>query len=217
MADRNQPVGANLRRLFQRNRTQDEQDILDAYNRQIPVDEIRRGRAASESAPAVRTPSADPMSPVGPFQSRSGIMAGEGTPEASDNERTGSQLNAIIASRRAEREAMAGRPRTRNSPPRGMARASAPAGPSANDLNAMSLTRGVGADNAPDTAAAANIRRRLAEMEPGMKKGGPVKKMAKGGAVKSTKGMKPVYKMAGGGAARGDGCAARGKTKGRMV
>ena len=42
-----------------------------------------------------------------------------------------------------------------------------------------------------------------------MKKGGVVKKMAKGGVVK---------KMASGGAVRrGDGCATRGKTKGRMV
>ena len=42
-----------------------------------------------------------------------------------------------------------------------------------------------------------------------MKKGGVVKKMAKGGVVK---------KMAAGGASRrGDGCATRGKTKGRMV
>lgn len=36
--------------------------------------------------------------------------------------------------------------------------------------------------------------------KPAMKKGGAVKKMAKGGGV-----------------TRGDGCAARGKTKGRMV
>jgi len=45
----------------------------------------------------------------------------------------------------------------------------------------------------------------------GMKRGGMVKKMAGGGAVK---------KMSSGGSAasrRGDGCATRGKTKGRMV
>lgn len=39
----------------------------------------------------------------------------------------------------------------------------------------------------------------------GMKKGGVVKKMASGGAVKSSA------------SSRGDGCAARGKTKGRFV
>lgn len=41
--------------------------------------------------------------------------------------------------------------------------------------------------------------------KPGMKKGGAVKKMAKGGVVKSSASN------------RGDGCATRGKTKGRFV
>jgi hypothetical protein len=96
---------------------------------------------------------------------------------------------------------------------------------SANDLNALSLARGEGSDS----PAAENIRRRLAEMggsgdigaasarargeqvgPPGdynMKKGGKVavKKMKAGGVVKSSA------------SSRGDGCAARGKTKGRMV
>jgi len=45
---------------------------------------------------------------------------------------------------------------------------------------------------------------REAELE-GMKRGGPVKKMAKGGAVKSSA------------SGRSDGCAVKGKTKGRMV
>jgi hypothetical protein len=52
-----------------------------------------------------------------------------------------------------------------------------------------------------------NRRRQIAreaELE-GMKKGGPVKKMAKGGAVKSSA------------SSRSDGCAVKGKTKGRMV
>jgi hypothetical protein len=42
----------------------------------------------------------------------------------------------------------------------------------------------------------------------GMKHGGGVKKMKHGGGVK---------KMKHGGAVRGDGCAVKGKTKGRMV
>lgn len=42
--------------------------------------------------------------------------------------------------------------------------------------------------------------------KPGMKKGGVVKKMAKGGAVSASSASK-----------RGDGCAAKGKTKGRFV
>jgi hypothetical protein len=93
---------------------------------------------------------------------------------------------------------------------------------SADDLNAMVLDRlgkSYEGQRPPSGASADEARERInSRMSEGMKKGGPVKKMAKGGAVKaSVKGMKPVYKMAGGGAARGDGCAARGKTKGRMI
>jgi hypothetical protein len=90
------------------------------------------------------------------------------------------------------------RPATRMSPRESM---------SADDLNALSLARGEG-----EGEAAANIRRRLSEMQPeGMKKGGKVKKMAYGGPVKAPK------KMASGGMTRGDGCASKGKTRGRMV
>jgi hypothetical protein len=57
--------------------------------------------------------------------------------------------------------------------------------------------------------AARNIIARRAELErepsEGMKRGGPVKKMAKGGVVKSSA------------SGRSDGCAVKGKTKGRMV
>ncbi len=42
----NEPVGNRLRRLFTRERSQEDQDILDAYRQQIPVDEIRRRRGA---------------------------------------------------------------------------------------------------------------------------------------------------------------------------
>ena len=42
--------------------------------------------------------------------------------------------------------------------------------------------------------------------KPGMKKGGVVKKMAKGGAVSASSASR-----------RGDGCAAKGKTKGKFV
>jgi hypothetical protein len=118
-----------------------------------------------------------------------------------------SEAEEVQQSRRRQRQRAANRPMTRMSARRQMR----PSEMSADDLNAMSLARGVGPDDAPDTEAAANIRRRLAEMAQGMKKGGAVKKMAKGGAVK---------KMAAGGVAaskRADGCAMRGKTKGRMV
>ena len=48
----------------------------------------------------------------------------------------------------------------------------------------------------------------------GMKKGGAVKKYAKGGAVSSAPASKSARSSA---SSRGDGCAIRGKTKGRFV
>jgi hypothetical protein len=57
--------------------------------------------------------------------------------------------------------------------------------------------------------AARNIIARRAELErepsEGMKRGGPVKKMAKGGVVSSSA------------SSRSDGCVTKGRTKGRMV
>ena len=64
------------------------------------------------------------------------------------------------------------------------------------------------------------------EKTPGMKRGGAVKKYAAGGAVaavhKHERAMhkgKPLTKLAKGGSAssRADGCATKGKTKGRFV
>lgn len=52
--------------------------------------------------------------------------------------------------------------------------------------------------DSPDRRASINAANAMREA--GMKKGGKVKKMAKGGAV-----------------TRGDGCASRGKTRGRMI
>lgn len=210
MADRNQPVGANLRRLFSNREAQE-------YGASVS-----EGMPLPEAPPApgnrsMRQTLRGEVSPA-PLSGRAGSRRGVvpesmgmesdfpppmnsrrmGDPEGSD------EAAAVLQRARGARTQAASRPSTRMT----SRRAPATSGLSADDLNAMSISRGVGADNAPDTAAAANIRRRLAEMETGMKKGGPVKKMAKGGAVK---------KMAGGGAARGDGCAARGKTKGRMI
>jgi hypothetical protein len=48
----------------------------------------------------------------------------------------------------------------------------------------------------------------------GMKKGGAIKKFAKGGAIKKSKSSKPMVSNA---SKRGDGIAQRGKTKGRIV
>ena len=156
-------------------------------NPPIGVD-ARRGRGAfagevNEPEPVLSRANADQENPA---------------PSVSGRGRTG-EVNEVMRSRAASRGARL--PNTRMSPC--AARGSEM---SADDLNAMSLSRGVGADNSPDTTAAANIRRRLAEMGQGMKKGGAVKKMAKGGMVKAVSASR-----------RGDGCASKGKTKGRMV
>ena len=104
------------------------------------------------------------------------------------------------------------RPRVdREATPAPRSRVSAPRESEADVLNAISqaFIRG----ERPRGGAAENIGRAMGIED--YKKGGmvkakaPVKKMAKGGVVK---------KMSSGGAARrGDGCATRGKTKGRMV
>lgn len=172
---------------------------------------------------------------------RATVMAAEGTPEASNirtaesvvrrmndnsfldmNNPVGtgknlSEVNAAITARNAARAAAANRSNTRSRP-----RAARGSEMSADDLNAMVLDRlGKSYEGSPPPSGASvdEARARISSrMSEGMKKGGPVKKMAKGGPVKaSVKGMKPAYKMAGGGAARADGCAMRGKTKGRMV
>lgn len=110
-----------------------------------------------------------------------------------------------------EREVAARRPRPNTRPNTRMS----PQGMSADDLNEISLAtaqRRGGAEM--EAGRTGDIARRIAaregeqdrqrEME-GMKRGGPVKKMAKGGVVKSSA------------SGRSDGCAVKGKTKGRMV
>ena len=110
-----------------------------------------------------------------------------------------------------EREVAARRPRPNTRPNTRMS----PQGMSADDLNEISLAaaqRRGGAEMEPNRSG--DIARRIMaregeqdrqrEME-GMKRGGPVKKMAKGGVVKSSA------------SGRSDGCAVKGKTKGRMV
>lgn len=77
----------------------------------------------------------------------------------------------------------------------------------ADELNDIALgvyTRGSGATSEPGQQG--DIARRIAEAS-GMKKGGKVKKMAKGGLVKASSSA----------GRRGDGIASRGKTRGRMV
>jgi hypothetical protein len=90
-----------------------------------------------------------------------------------------------------------------------------PQGMSANELNEISLAsaqRRGGEET--ELSRSGDIARRIAARESdqsrqreleGMKKGGHVKKMAKGGVVKSSA------------SGRSDGCAVKGKTRGRMV
>ena len=110
-----------------------------------------------------------------------------------------------------EREVAARRPRPNTRPNTRMS----PREMSANDLNEISLATaqrrggaemeaGRTGDVARRIAARESEQDRQREME-GMKRGGPVKKMAKGGVVKSSA------------SGRSDGCAVKGKTKGRMV
>lgn len=233
MDDRNQPVGANLRRLLGRLRGRDAEEYgayLEGQQAEAfgPTGAGRQAgpsgsRSMRETIRGVEAPVAaregQPMAGAPVSVSRPVVAGGrsmaapEGTEEAAIGSRLASRPSmsmadpegtseaaAAMAARRNARQAAAARPTTRMRPS-----ASRGSEMSADDLNALSLARGVGADNAPDTAAAANIRRRLAEMEPGMKKGGRVKKMAKGGVVKVS-----AFR-------RGDGCATKGKTKGRMV
>ena len=184
-------VGARLGRLLRRNRTQEEQDVLDAYRRQVPVDEIRRQREMGSRSRMGGESSGMAES----------AQAGLEAVEARDASRAAEtaaidELRAAVAARGAARTQR--RPNTRMTP------SAAPREMSADELNALSMARGEGSES----EASANIRRRLGEMGVGMKKGGRVKKMAKGGAVKMA---------AGGASKRADGCAMRGKTKGRMV
>ena len=186
----NERVGARLGRLFQRNRTQEERDVLEAYRRQVPVDEIRRQREMGSRSRMGGESSSMAES------AQAGLEAVEARDVSRAAEAAANEVRAAAAARNAARTQR--RPNTRMTP------SAAPREMTADELNALSMGRGEGSDS----EAAANIRRRLAEMEAGMKKGGVVKKMAKGGAVK----------MAVGGASkRADGCAMRGKTKGRMV
>jgi hypothetical protein len=89
--------------------------------------------------------------------------------------------------------------------------------------NARTSSRDKSSDELNEISQSVSSRRGGAEMEPGrtgdiarriaareaelssMKRGGPVKKMAKGGAVKSSA------------SSRSDGCVTKGRTKGRMV
>lgn len=211
MADRNEPVGANLRRFLRGLRNEEAEQYGAGISEGVSgsvrqpaqagsrsMREVMRGTPATEAAPRISagrmavpaSMGAEQDNPPSMMSSRMGDA--EGSNEAAD---------ALRASQMARR-AQAARQNTRMTP----ARRPRAVGMSADDLNALSMARGEG-----EGAAAANIRRRLAEMGEGMKKGGKVKakalvkKMQAGGVVKSNASK------------RADGCAMKGKTKGRMV
>lgn len=95
-------------------------------------------------------------------------------------------------------------------------RAAAPREMTADELNDLSLRRGVGGEGPAAALAGLRMQQRLAEMGDagGMKKGGAIKKMMKRVAIKKMASGGVVKSSASG---RADGCAARGKTKGKMV
>ena len=223
----NERVGARLGRLFQRNRTQEERDILEAYRTQTPVDEIRRRRESAAPAGAAR-----PQPRMGDAEgSDESAAASRQRPQIRMGDGEGSdEAAATLRQRQQQRQ-----PRPNNAR---LAPRPTPARMSEADmLNQRELDR-IGLERIRDAEreeegrrlsaaaaqraesmggsgdiGAASARARGEQVGPpgdyNMKKGGVVKKMAKGGVVK---------KMAAGGASRrGDGCATRGKTKGRMV
>ena len=220
----NERVGARLGRLFQRNRTQEERDILEAYRRQVPVSEIQRQREAGSRSRMGGESSGMAES------AQAGSEAAEARSASPAPSTPRDEVRAAAATRNAARTQR--RPDTRMSP-----RAAADGMSEADMLNQRELDR-IGLERIRDAEreeerrrlsaaasqrtesmggsgdiGAASARARGEQVGPpgdyNMKKGGVVKKMAKGGVVK---------KMATGGASRrGDGCAARGKTKGRMV
>lgn len=216
----NEPVGARLGRALRRNRSQEDQDILDAYRTQTPVDEIRRRREASATPSAARS---GRMSDGMAESAEASSEAVGARRAAADSTMTPPDEIAAAASQRRA-QSMRRLPNTRMSP-----RAAARREMTADELNDLSLRRGAGGEGVDQALAGLRIQQRLADMggsgdigaasarargeqvgPPGdynMKKGGKVavKKMKAGGVVKSSASN------------RGDGCAARGKTKGRMV
>lgn len=166
------------------------------------------GRAALEDARAARA-----VNRAARGRSMAGVGEG-GTLQApegsvsqpSNDEAVHAELPPVVVTAEADREINSRnqrrnvqRPTTRMSPRRREMTAD-----ELNDIAAGVYTRGSGAASEPGQQG--DIARRIAEAS-GMKKGGKVKKMAKGGLVKASSSA----------GRRGDGIASRGKTRGRMV
>lgn len=207
----NEPVGARLGRLFQRNRTQEERDVLEAYRRQVPVDEIRRRRAAAEApapSPVAEARREDSESPT-PAPTAPADEAAAALRQRQEQRQPRRNNNRFTAPRPASSGMSEAEIRNQRELDRIRAEREAEESRPSVAQRAESIAQMGGSGD----IGAASARARGEQVGPpgdyNMKKGGAVKKMAKGGVVK---------KMATGGASRrGDGCAARGKTKGRMV
>lgn len=210
MADRNEPVGANLRRFLRGLRNEEAEQYGSGISEGVSgsvrqpaqagsrsMREVMRGTPATEAAPRISAGRMAVPASMGSEQDNPPSMMSSRMGDAEDSNEAADALRASQMARRAQ----AARPNARMIP----ARRPRSASMSADDLNAISLARGEG-----EGATAANIRRRLAEMGEGMKKGGkvkskaPMKRMKAGGMVKSS-------------CSRGDGVAKKGKTKGRFV
>jgi hypothetical protein len=223
-------VGARLGRLFQR--SPERQELVDAYRMNIPVDELRRRRAAA-AAPAASAGRSGRMSDGMSESAQASSEAVAGRRAAADSTMVPPDEVAAAASQRRA-QAMRRLPNTRMSP-------RAASGMSEADmlnqreldrinnervldrirneereeerrrLSSESAARRTESMGGSGDIGAASARARGEQVGPpgdyNMKKGGKVavKKMKAGGVVKSSA------------SSRGDGCAARGKTKGRMV
>lgn len=218
-------------------------DLREAARRQIPVDQLRRERAARAGATRAAqspTPSGALGSPesteeattaaaIQQYRGRPMPGVGEGgtlqpgsgmaAPEPPD------EVQQALSRARVDRQRQRNRPTTRMTPAVSEADAL-----NQRELDRIAADRGVlsGGDiqppaersflerlglrrtnetgeGAPSTGSLSEDIRGLGRAL-GLKKGGKVKKMAKGGVVKAPSASR-----------RGDGIAARGKTKGRMV
>ena len=254
----NQPVGS---RLFNRNLTEEERDILDAWRQQIPAEEVRRRRIASggsnvpsgvrRSAAASDMQMADvpgnipPVSPAGIRRAQEETMRiadmqaadvpGNIPASAPVGLTPPDELQQALSRARVDRQRQRNRPTTRMTPAvseadalnqRELDRIAAARGvPGGGDIQPreLNLDERIGAsmdrtlgriglrrtnetgEGAPSTGSFREDLRSLGRSL-GLKKGGKVKKMAKGGVVKASSASR-----------RGDGIASKGKTKGRMV
>ena len=167
------------------------------------------GRAALEEARATRAVnraargrSMAGVGEGGTLQPSANTTRSSGVSELADlppqpYEDTSSEIRDLLERRASEQERRRGRSNART-------RRREMTADELNDIAMGVYTRGAGAS--AEAGPQGDIARRIADAS-GMKKGGKVKKMAKGGVVKAPSSA----------ARRGDGIAARGKTKGRMV